>query len=366
MIPFNDLRPQFQSLREEILAAVDAVIESQSFIQGSFVEKFSAAFLKLHGGTYGTGCSNGTSAITLALRALEIGNGDEVLVPNNTFIGTAEPVWEVGAKPILVDIEPENYGMDLRHLESLISSKTKAIIPVHLFGNPVDMAGILSLATKYDLKVIEDCAQAHLAAVNGTPVGTLGHAATFSFYPGKNLGAIGDAGFVMSESESVYQQMRLLIDHGRREKYLHDILGGNYRMDGIQAAVLSVKLNHLEAWTNSRIRIAKTYDKALQLLGFKTLRPIQNAKCVYHIYPVEVSNREDILAHFKKREIQTGIHYPIPLSCQPAFEFLGYKKGQFPISEKIASRMMSLPMYPELSENQVATVMQEFIEVAKP
>lgn len=365
-IPLLDLKVQFQNHRDEILTAITEVIESTAFIQGPYVEKFSRAFLDLHGGEYGTGCSNGTTAIMVALRALGVGHGDEVLVPNNTFFGTAEPVVELGAKPVLVEIDPYTYTMDLRDLTAKMTSNTKVIIPVHLYGNVEPMDTIMSIARDHGLKVIEDCAQAHLAKWNGQAVGTFGDFGTFSFYPGKNLGAYGDGGFIIAKDKRHFEFVKKFIDHGRQEKYLHDMFAGNYRMDAIQAAVLGVKLKYLEEGTQARQAIAAFYDQTLKARGFKMIEPKPEASTVYHCYIVEVSNRDEVMKHLKNQGIASGIHYPIPLSVQPAFSSLGYGAGQFLSSEKVASRIMSLPIYPEMDKAMQERVLAEFLKVAQP
>lgn len=365
-IPFMDLKAQYTSVKDEVDQAIHGVIEHMAFIQGPYAEKFNKEFLMVHGGDYGVGCCNGTSAITLALRALNIQPGDEVLVPNNTFIGTAEPIAEMGAIPVLVDTEPGTYGMNLAELESKITSKTKGMIPVHLYGNPEPMDKIMAIAKKHNLFVIEDTAQAVMARWDGKAVGTFGDFGTFSFYPGKNLGAFGDAGYVIAREEDGLQFVKKYLDHGRTDKYVHQMFAGNYRIDGMQAAVLSAKLRHLPQWTERRREIAKAYDEYFVPKGFQVLKPHAKAHAVYHLYVIEVSNREEVFEHLKKQGIGYGVHYPVTLNNQPAFAQYGYKRGQFPVSEKSAERMLSLAFYPEMTDVQADRVATEFLKVARP
>lgn len=308
-IPFMDLEAQIKSLEPELRRAVDEIITSKAFIQGPALARFNQNFLKVHGGKFGVGCSNGTSAITVALRALGVGAGDEVLVPNHTFFGTLEPIVEVGARPVLVDTDEEFQQLDLKLAAKAVTAKTKAIIPVHLYGLPEPMDEIMDFARAHKLKVVEDCAQAHLAKWNGRAVGTFGDLATFSFYPGKNLGAFGDAGFISTENAELFDFVKRYIDHGRKEKYTHEFFGGNFRMDGMQAAVLDVKLTKMEEWTKRRQELAKSFDERLKPKGFKVLTPRPGAVPVYHLYVVQVSNREEVMAHFKKEGIGCGVHY---------------------------------------------------------
>ncbi|MGE0526236.1 MAG: DegT/DnrJ/EryC1/StrS family aminotransferase [Bdellovibrionales bacterium] len=366
-IPFMDLEAQFRSLEPEILQAIEDILRTRTFIQGRPVEHFGREFLRLHGGAYGVGCANGTSAITVALRALGIGVGDEVLIPNHTFFGTVEPVVEVGATPILVDINEDYRQIDLRQAARKVSSKTRALIPVHLYGLPEPMDEIMDFARSHrNLKVIEDCAQAHLARWKGTPVGTFGDLATFSFYPGKNLGAFGDAGFILTQNEKLFDFVKRYIDHGRTDKYVHEFFGGNFRMDSIQGAVLAVKLSRLEEWTRQRRELAKAYDEGLMAKGFRVLRPRSEATPVYHLYVVEVSNRDEVITALRGAGIECGIHYPVTLNQQPAFAVYGYRKGQFPVSEGVAARILSLPFFPEMTADQMQTVLKEFLKVAVP
>jgi dTDP-4-amino-4,6-dideoxygalactose transaminase len=365
-IPFMDLEAQFKSVEGELRQAMEEVLRTRSFIQGPAVSRFNQEFLRLHGGRFGTGCANGTSAITVALRALGIGPGDEVLIPNHTFFGTAEPVVEVGARPVLIDIDPEYRQIDLKEAAARVTARTKAIIPVHLYGLPEPMNQIMAFAREFGLRVIEDCAQAHLAKWQDQAVGTFGDLATFSFYPGKNLGAFGDAGFILTQDEKLFDFVKHYVDHGRKEKYLHEFFGGNFRMDGLQGAVLGAKLPHMSKWTERRRELAKAYDEHLSVRGFYVLRPRTEATAVYHLYVVEVSNRGEVMESLKAAGIETGIHYPVPLNCQPAFAVFGYHRGQFPVSERMSERVLSLPFFPEMTVAQMNRVVTEFLKVARP
>ncbi|MFG1505552.1 DegT/DnrJ/EryC1/StrS family aminotransferase [Halobacteriovorax sp. ZH5_bin.2] len=358
-IPFLNLDAQYQEIKDEVLPAIESVLESKKFIQGSICEEFAGNFLKVHGGEFGIGCSNGTSAITLALRALGIKQGDEVITVNNTFFATVEAIVEVGATPVLVDCYEDTYGINEEEVENAISEKTKCIIPVHLYGNPCDMPSIMKIANKHNLKVIEDCAQAHLASINGQAVGTFGDAGTFSFYPGKNLGAYGDAGFVITKTKELRDLVEMYLNHGRTEKYEHEFMAGNYRMDGIQAAILDIKLKYIEKWTNRRIEIAKKYDAAFSNL--KTIKT--NGKCVYHLYTIEVDNRESFMNSLKEKGISTGIHYPITMSNQPAIKTVNSVINKTETSNQISSRLVSLPICPYLKDEEVDYVITNVKEL---
>jgi dTDP-4-amino-4,6-dideoxygalactose transaminase len=363
-IPLVDVKGQYLEIRLEILAKIEEVIESTAFIQGRFVAEFEREFCRMHGLAHGAGCSNGTSAIFLALAGLGIGPGDEVITTTNTFVATGEAICHAGAKPVYVDIDTRTWNIDLAKAEKAITKRTKAIIPVHLYGNPCDMQRVTQLAKAHGLRVIEDCAQAHFATAGGSYVGTFGDAATFSFYPGKNLGAYGDAGFVASRTKDLDDLVHRLLDHGRTDKYSHDIVGHNHRMDGIQAGILSVKLRHITKWTERRREVAAAYDRRLKPAGFQVLESVPGALPVYHLYPVQVSNRDDALVRMKAAGIGAAIHYPIPLHLQPAFAYLGYKRGDMPIAESHANRVMSLPICGRITDEQVERITEEFLKVA--
>jgi dTDP-4-amino-4,6-dideoxygalactose transaminase len=364
-IHFVDLDAQYQTIKNEIHQAIDGILETKDFIHGKSVEKFCKNFSAAQGSRFTVGAANGTSAITVALRALNVGPGDEVITVANSFFATPEAIAEVNAKPVFVDCEADTYSIDVSQIEAKITKKTKAIIPVHLYGNPVDMDALTKVANKHNLPVIEDCAQAHLATWSGKGAGTFGAMGTFSFYPGKNLGAYGDAGAITVQEEKLHQMVAMHVNHGRTKKYEHDFCAGNFRMDGIQAAILDVKLKYLQSWTEKRRELAAHYESILKSKGFKTIGVKSNAKCVYHIYLVEVSNREEVVEHFKNKQIHCGVHYPIPLHLQPALKHLEYKKGDFPVTEKAAERILSLPMYAELTNAEVEKVCAELLKVAK-
>ena len=363
-IPFMDLPRHNESFEPELSRAIQDVIRQNDFIKGPRVEAFTCAFLAKHGGRFGVACANGTSAITVALRALKIGTGDEVLVPNHTFFGTLEPIVELGAKPVLIDLDEVYHQLDLDLAAKAITKRTRAIMPVHLYGLPEPMDQIMAFARAHNLDVIEDCAQAHLAKWNGRAVGTFGAAGTFSFYPGKNLGAFGDAGFVVTEDEAHFEFMSRYIDHGRRDKYVHEMFGGNFRMDALQGAVLEVKLKGLEAATARRRELAQVYDRWLDDAGFARPRPRPGATPVYHLYVTEVSNRTEVMDAFKRAQIGCGIHYPVTMSQQPALK--GLVEGVFPVSERRCERILSLPFFPEMTSAQVERVAQIFLKVARP
>ena len=359
-ISFLDLNTQYIEIKNEIQIAISRVLDSKKFVQNEFCHQFARDFLNIHGGKHGVGCSNGTSAITLALKALGVGYGDEVITANNTFFATVEAIVAVGARPILVDCRPDTYGIDYDLADKAITKKTKAVIPVHLYGNPCDMGKLCEITRDHKLHLIEDCAQAHLASYKNQPVGTFGQAGTFSFYPGKNLGAYGDAGFVITDNEDLLQSVSMQLNHGRISKYKHEFMAGNYRMDDIQAAILSVKCKYISDWTDRRITLARKYDEILKKKGYKVIEVTADSKCVYHLYVVEVENRNEIIAKLKENGIDTGIHYPIPMNLQPACKELNYKKGSFPISENIADRILSLPLYPEMDEESLLLITSLF------
>ena len=364
MIPLVNLERQYARLRNDILKVVDEVFQKGAFIQGPYVKAFEEAFLKSHGAAFGAGCSSGTSALTVLLQAHGLQPGDEVITTPHTFFATAESMMVIGLKPVFVDVDPETHCLDPLKIEAAITPRTRAIVPVHIYGNPCDMEAILSIASRHKLQVIEDCAQAHYAKYNGRFVGTASGGAAFSFYPGKNLGAAGDAGFIFSSSEEVNQRVKKIIDHGRKEKYLHDSVGFNHRMDGVQAAILSVKLPEMPKWTARRVELAGRYSRAISARGLRMPKAIPGAEPVFHLFVVEVSNREQVLSALKEKGIQAGIHYPVPLHRQPALTFLGYE-GRCPVADRLASRVMSLPICPELTNEEQDHIISTFLEVAE-
>lgn len=362
-IPFVDLAAQYEFLKADIHAAIDDVFQSGIYIQGPTVAAFEKAFAGKLGAAHGIGCANGTASLSLALEALGVGAGDEVITVAHTFIATVEAICHVGAKPVFVDIEPDAYGMDPALLESAITSRSRAIIPVHLYGVPCDMDPILGVARKHGLKVIEDAAQAHFANYRGKYVGSMGDCGSFSFYPGKNLGAYGDAGFISTNSPDTALRLRKMRDHGRTSKYEHDIIGYNQRMDALQAAMLSVKLKHIDKWIAARRKIAAHYDARLRPAGYKTIAPRPDSEAVYHLYVVETSNRDAVSEALAREGIATGMHYPIPVHKQAA---LAEQAAQpLPITEKVAARVISLPIYPELALGDVDRICDQFLKCAR-
>lgn len=365
MIHFVDLAAQIAQIRGRVLEKMAEIVDSRSFIHGRYVDEFARRFCEMHGAQHGVGCSNGTSAIFLALAALGVGEDDEVITVPHTFMATAEGICHTGATPVFIDVHPDTLNMDVAQIEGAITDKTKAIVPVHLYGNPAQMNEIMALAKKHGLHVVEDAAQAHFAQLDGQFVGTFGDMATFSFYPGKNLGAFGDAGFLFAKDGGLAQLARKLGDHGRSSKYEHDLIGHNHRMDDLQAGVLSIKLEHILDWTQARRSRAALYRSMLSGTQLKLVQPTDGADPVYHLFVVRAANRQEVIDHLKSREIGTGIHYPVPLHLQPALSHLGYGKGDFPISELAASQVISLPMYPELSGENIEKVVEELRSVAR-
>lgn len=357
MIPLVDLEAQYNSIKTEVNTKIDEVINSREFIQGKFVTEFESAFSKLHQVNNVVGCSNGTAAISIALQALGLQPGDEVITTPHTFIATTEAIIHIGAKPVFVDINPKTYNIDPSKIEIAINKHTKAILPVHLYGNPVEIDKIADIAKEHHLFLIEDCAQAHLATYNNVPVGTYGDIATFSFYPGKNLGAYGDAGAIITNSAELSAKCRMLIDHGRKDKYTHQVIGYNQRMDGIQAGILTVKSKYIANWTKKRQQNANIYNRLLSNNANIVIPHISDkAKPVFHLYVIQAKRRDDLQEYLKDNGISCGVHYPIPLHLQPALKYLGYKAGDFPITEEVSKNIISLPMYPELTEDQIITV----------
>jgi dTDP-4-amino-4,6-dideoxygalactose transaminase len=356
-VPFLDLNAHHAALRGEFDRAIREVIDSSAFAGGPFVEKFEADFAAYNNSGYAIGVGSGTEALWLSLLACGVGPGDEVITVTNTFMATAEAITYCGARPVFVDIDDRTYTMDPAGLEGALSSRTKAIIPVDLFGQPADMDPILEFAREHGLFVIEDAAQAHGAEYKGRKVGAIGDAGCFSFYPGKNLGAFGEAGAVVTDNVELQEKIRILRDHGQVRKYRHTMIGWNCRMDGIQAAVLSVKLQHLESWNSLRRSHALQYNQAFDGMD-EVITPFEApyARHVYHIYAIRVQERDEVMWLLKEKGIQCGVHYPIPVHLQMAYRSLGYKKGDLPISEQTALEFISLPMFPELTEAQVEVV----------
>jgi dTDP-4-amino-4,6-dideoxygalactose transaminase len=355
-VPFVDLKAQYQTIKPDIDAAIARVIENTNFILGPQVAAFEKSFAEYLGVGFCIGVNSGTAALQLGLMACGIGPGDEVIVPSFTFFATAEAVSVLGAKPVFVDIDPISYTITAAAIEQAITPRTRALIPVHLYGQAVDLDPIVALAERHDLRVIEDAAQAHGAEYKARRVGGVGDAGCFSFYPSKNLGAYGEAGAVVTNDEDLAVRLRLLRDHGSTSKYAHAIVGYNFRMEEIQAAVLNVKLPHLDDWNNGRRKRADRYKDLLSDTGLVLPREMEYARHVYHVFAVQSENREELQQRFAELGIQSGVHYPIPIHLQAAYASLGYKAGDLPVTERLAERVMSLPMYPELSDDHQRAV----------
>ena len=361
-VQFVDLRGQYQSIREEIDGAMRDVISRAAFIKGPFVTQFEQSFATFVGVEHCIGVGNGTDAIFVALKALDIGPGAEVICPANSFIATSEAITQTGALVVFVDCDAETRNIDVSKLEAAVTTKTRAIIPVHLYGQPADMAPILDIARRHDLRVIEDAAQAHGAEYQGQRVGTFADAACFSFYPGKNLGAYGDAGAVVTGNARLAERVRMWANHGRKDKYDHEFEGINSRLDGLQAAVLSVKLRHLPNWIIRRRAVAGGYDRAFQG-KLETPRVLHEVMAVYHLYVVLVDDRDGVRAALTERGIATGVHYPIPLPSLEAYKYLGYAASDFPVATADSSRLLSLPMHEMMDEAQVDYVIESVLDV---
>lgn len=366
MIPFVDLKAQYASIKHEVNAAIQGVLESSQFTLGSEVEAFEQEFAAYCETTHGVGVNTGTSALHLALLAAGVGPGDEVITVPFTFVATVAAIHYTGARTVFVDIDPHSFTMDVTAIEAAITPKTKAILPVHLYGQPADMDPILEIAKKRSLVVIEDAAQAHGAEYKGRRTGSIGDMGCFSFYPGKNLGAYGEGGMVTTNNPDHVRTIRMLRDWGAERKYEHVLKGYNYRLEGIQGAVLRVKLRHLEVWTEARRSAAACYDRLLAGSGVRTPEAMPYARHVYHIYAIRSQRRQAWQQALQAQGIQTGIHYPIPVHLLPAYADLGYTRGQFPHAEKAAAEVLSVPMFPELSSTQCETVSDAIKVLAQP
>ena len=356
MIPFVDLKAQYTGIKDEVNAAIQNVLETCQFTLGTEVAAFEDEFASYCQAQYGIAVNTGTSALHLALLAAGIGANDEVITVPFTFVATVAAIYYTGAKPVFVDIDPSTFTIDVKAIESAITDKTKAIIPVHLYGQPADMDPILEIAKRHGLVVIEDAAQAHGAAYKGRRVGSMGDMGCFSFYPGKNLGAYGEGGMVVTNNADYTRTIRMLRDWGAEQKYQHVLKGYNYRMEGIQGAVLRVKLRHLEAWTEARRTVAASYNELLADSGVQTPEAMHYSLHVYHIYAIRTRQRSEWQQALQAKGIQTGIHYPIPVHLLPAYADLGYSKGDFPHSEQAADEVLSLPMHADLSRAQCEEV----------
>jgi dTDP-4-amino-4,6-dideoxygalactose transaminase len=356
VIPVVDLKAQYRSIQAEIDAAIRRVLESSQFILGDEVAAFERAFGPYCGASEAIAVNSGTSALHLALLAAGVGAGDEVITVPFTFVATVSTICYANARPVFVDVDPEYYTMDPSHVEAAITPRTKAIVPVHLYGQPADMDPILDIARRHGLTVIEDAAQAHGAEYKGRRCGSMGEIACFSFYPGKNLGAYGEGGAIVTSNADLAHRMRLLRNWGEERRYEHTLKAFNYRMDGLQGAILGVKLQHLEEWTERRRSRARAYRAALAESGIGLPAERPDVRHVYHVFALRLPDRDAVRARLTEQGIQTGVHYPIPLHLQPAHRDLGYTRGDFPVAEKVAREVLSVPIYPELTDDQVHTV----------
>lgn len=353
-IPFINLYGQYLSIKNEIDQAITEVIRKSAYIGGQHREKFERDFANYLGVRHCIGVANGTDALTICLKVLGIGQGDEVITVANTFIATAEAITNAGAKVVFVDNDPDYYVIDPDEIEKKVTNKTKAIIPVHLHGHPADIDRILEIAHKYNIFIIEDSAQAHGAEFRGKKVGTLGTAATFSFYPGKNLGAYGDAGAIVTNDDEFAMKIKMYANHGRVSKYDHEFEGVNSRLDNIQAAVLSVKLKYLDQWNEKRRSIAEYYSRRLSDIKEIVIPKTKSyVKDVYHLYVIKAHRRDELREYLLKNGVATGIHYPIALPNLKAYQYLGHKPDDFPNATKCQSEILSLPIYPELTEENI-------------
>jgi dTDP-4-amino-4,6-dideoxygalactose transaminase len=364
-IPMLDLSEQYQGLREEMIAALDQVMTSSRFILGDNVKKLESDVAEYSNVKFGIGCGNGSDAIHISLQAVGVQEGDEVITTPFTFFATGGAIARTGAKPVYVDIDPETFNIDPSKIEAAITEKTKAIIPVHLYGQMADMEEIKKIADKHNLKVIEDAAQAIGSKRNGKSVGELGTTAAYSFFPTKNLGAYGDAGMIVTDDEEVAENCRVIRVHGSKPKYYHHVLGYNSRLDELQAAVLNVKFPHLNDWSAQRRTHAAYYTELLnEKLPGKVVTPIEKEGNyhVFHQYTIRVEKRDELQAFLKENDVASMIYYPLPLHVQPVFKDLGYKEGDFPVSDKAAKEVISLPMFPEVKREQQEYVVEKIVE----
>jgi dTDP-4-amino-4,6-dideoxygalactose transaminase len=359
-VPFLNLKAQYDAIGEDIDAAIKEVIANCAFSGGPYVEQFEGDFAKFCGARYAVGVSSGTEALWLALRGLGVQPGDEVITAPNSFIATAEAISLCGAQPVFVDVEERSYTINPTLIEQAITPRTKVIIPVHLFGQTADMDPILGIARKHGLAVVEDACQAHGAEYKGMRAGSIGNAGCFSFYPGKNLGAYGEAGGVVTNDRELVDRIRLLRDHGQARKYHHEVVGTNGRMDGIQGAILTVKLRHLDSWNEARRQHADAYTRYLgNVLPITTPDELPYARHVFHIYAIRAARREELIECLAGKGIGCGVHYPVPIHLQRAYASRNLQLGTFPVAERIATEFISLPMFPELTSEQIAYVCDE-------
>jgi dTDP-4-amino-4,6-dideoxygalactose transaminase len=363
MIKFVDLKKQYDSIKDEIDEVISSVISNSAYVGGSYVEKFASEFADYIGTKNCIPCANGTDAIEIALKAMGIGIGDEVLVPSHTWISTAEAVTNAGAKPVFVDTSSDFYNINPSEIQKRITRNTKAIIPVHLFGNPADMGAILKIAEENNLKILEDAAQAHGAMIGNRKVGTIGNAAIFSFYPSKNLGAYGDGGCIVTDDDEIAHKAKLLANHGQLKKHEHLLEGRNSRLDGIQAAILSVKLKYLDNWNEERSRHAQLYNKLLRDVPQVSIPAVmQGFTHVFHVYCIKAKDRDKLKSYLDNKGIETEIHYPKMLPFLEAYKYLEHTPEEFPVSFAYQPMLLSLPMYPELTDEEIKFICDSIIE----
>ncbi len=361
-VPFVDLKAQYKSLKPEIDAAIQSIIDNTAFVGGKAVETFEQAYAAKFGVKHCVGCANGTDAIFITLKALGVGPGDEVITAANTFIATSETITQAGARPVFVDVDPY-FHIDPAKIEAKITRKTKAVIPVHLYGQAAGIEAVKKVCDAHGLPLVEDCAQSHFATFDGRKTGTFGVAGTFSFYPGKNLGAYGDAGAIITNDDALARKARLFASHGSLTKHLHEIEGINSRIDGLQAAVLSVKLKHIDDWNKARNAHGLKYNALLAgLPAVKTPALRDKAFHIFHVYALLAPRRDQLAEHLKSKGISTGIHYASALPFMPAYGYLNHKPSDFPVAHKNQDELLSLPMYPELTDEQIEYTVQAIKE----
>lgn len=359
-VPFLDLKGQGRELLPEYQAAFGSIVERAAYVMGPEMKEFEAAFAEFCGCPYALGVSSGTDALLMAYRAAGIGPGDEIIVPTNTFLATAESVTHAGATPVLVDCLPDTANIDPAGIETAITERTKAVVPVHLFGQPADMDAVCAVAAKHGLMVIEDACQAHGATHKGRPTGSMSTIAAFSFYPGKNLGALGDGGAITTAAADLADRVRILRNHGDKSKSEHVEEGYCCRLDNMQAAFLKIKLAHLPEWNRARRAAARRYDELLAgVPGVTPIKEHPDVEAVYHLYVIQVDDRDGVRTRLDEAGVGTGIHYPTPLHLQPAYAHLGYKQGDFPVAERLAKHILSLPMFPEITSEQIDFVVEQ-------
>ena len=364
-VPFSNMRAQFAQFRSEVLSALAEVAESGGYILGPHVAAFEDAFAAAHNVKHCVAVNTGTSALHLALIAAGVGSGDEVITVPMTFVATSWAISYCGATPVFVDVDPATYTMDPEKVSARISRRTKAIMPVHLYGQPADLSPLRDIADRHGIALVEDAAQAHLATYRGRPVGRFGFAAGFSFYPGKNLGACGEGGAVVTNDDAAATRMRALRDHAQTQRYHHAEIGFNYRMDAMQGAVLGIKMKHLARWTARRRELAERYLMLLRDLPIDLPCERADRESVWHLFVVLHPERDRIRAELESRGIQTGLHYPIPVHLQPAYQSLGHEAGDFPVSERIGRECFTLPLFPEMTEDQQDIVVGVLTDVLK-